>query len=108
MSHERGAASRTSARQLLDAARTALERFQDVNVDDDGSLTFQHSEVPCAVQAVELVEGLAVLSLTCGVAWGVVDDGEPAERGATPARPGLFGPPGLVRTERGGDLMLRY
>jgi hypothetical protein len=85
-----------------------LERFQDVTVDDDGSLTFQHSEVPCAVQAVELVEGLAMLSLTCVVAWDVPDDGELAERIATRAGQGLFGTLGLVRTEHGADLMLRY
>ncbi|MBV9058117.1 MAG: hypothetical protein JO296_16695 [Pseudonocardiales bacterium] len=108
MSNEKGTASCTSARELLEAARTALERFQDVRVDDDGSLTFQHSDVPCAVQAVELVEGLTMLSLTCVVAWDVVDDGELAERVATRAGQGLFGTLGIVRTERGADLMLRY
>jgi hypothetical protein len=95
-------------REVLEAARTALERYQEVKVDDDGSLTFQHAEVPCAVQAVELIEGLAMLSLTCVVAWDVRDDGELAERVATRAGQGLFGTLGLVRTERGADLMLRY
>ena len=108
MSHDKDAANLASAQELLDAARTALERFQEVTVDEDGSLTFQHSEVPCAVQAVELVEGLAMLSLTCVVAWDVPDDGELAERVATRAGQGLFGTLGLVRTERGADLMLRY
>jgi hypothetical protein len=108
MSQDKSAASLTSAQEVLDAARTALERFQEVTVDDDGSLTFQHSEVPCAVQAVELVEGLAMLSLTCVIAWDVSDDGELAERVATRAGQGLFGTLGLVRTERGADLMLRY
>ncbi len=108
MSHNKGTRSLTSPRELLDAARTALERFQEVMVDDDGSLSFQHSEVPCAVQAVELVEGLGMLSLTCVVAWDLPDDGELAERVATRAGQGLFGTLGLVRTERGADLMLRY
>ena len=95
-------------RELLDVARTALERYQDVEVDDDGALTFRHSEVPCAVQAVELAEGLVVLSLTCVVAWDVADDGGMAERIATRAGQGLFGTLGLIRTERGVDVTLRY
>ena len=37
--------------------------------DDDGALTFLHSDVPCVVQAVELSEGLVVLSVTCVLAW---------------------------------------
>jgi hypothetical protein len=102
VSHDKG------TREVLDAARTALERYQEVTVDDDGSLSFQHAEVPCAVQAVELVEGLAMLSLTCVVAWDVPDHGELAERVATRAGQGLFGTLGLVRTGRGADLMLRY
>jgi hypothetical protein len=57
---------------------------------------------------VELVEGLAMLSLTCVVAWDVRDDGELAERVATRAGLGLFGTLGLVRTERGADVTLRY
>ncbi len=108
MSHDEGAASLACTRELLNAARTALECYQDVKVDDDGSLSFQHSEVPCAVQAVELLEGLVMLSLTCVVAWDVVDDGELAERVATRAGRGLFGTLGLVRTERGADVTLRY
>jgi hypothetical protein len=97
-----------TAQELLETARVALERYQDVRVDDDGSLTFQHSEVPCAVQAVELAEGLAMLSLTCVVAWDVRDDGKLAERVAARAGQGLFGTLGLVRTEQGVDVTLRY
>jgi hypothetical protein len=110
VSPDQGTTSLAAARELLDAAREALERYQEVEVDDDGSLTFQHSnsEVPCAVQAVELVEGLVVLSLTCVVAWDVPDSGELAERVATRAGQGLFGTLGLVRTERGADVTLRY
>ena len=108
MSHDKGTANLACARELLVAAHTALERYQDVKVDDDGSLTFQHAKVPCAVQAVELAEGLAMLSLTCVVAWDVPDDGELAERVATRAGQGLFGTLGLVRTERGADVTLRY
>ncbi|MGH3752948.1 MAG: hypothetical protein ACRDRP_09665 [Pseudonocardiaceae bacterium] len=100
--------SLATTRELLDDARTALERYQDVKVDDDGSLTFQHAEVPCAVQAVELAEGLLVLNLTCVVAWDVRDDGALAEWVATRAGQGLFGTLGLVRAERGVDVTLRY
>ena len=51
MSQDKSAVGLSSARRVLEEARTALERYQDVTVDDDGSLTFQHSGVPCAVQA---------------------------------------------------------
>lgn len=101
-------ASAASTAALLDAARIALERYQEVAVDDDGALTFRHSEVPCAVQAVELTEGLVVLSLTCVVAWDLPADGDVAEQVATRAGQGLFGTLGLVRTEHGADVTLRY
>lgn len=97
-----------STAELLDAARTALERYQEVSVDDDGALTFRHAEVPCAVQAVELAEGLVVLSLTCVVAWDLPAEGEVADHVATRAGQGLFGTLGLIRTERGCDVTLRY
>lgn len=100
--------STASTAELIDAARTALERYQEVQVDYDGALTFRHSEVPCAVQALELAEGLVVLSLTCVVAWDLPTEGDIAEQVATRAGQGLFGTLGLVRTERGADVTLRY
>lgn len=103
-----GAASLAVTQELLDSARAALERYQDVEVDDDGALTFRHSDVPCAVQAVELAEGLVVLSLTCVVAWDLPAEGGIGERVATRAGQGLFGTLGQVRTDRGIDVTLRY
>jgi hypothetical protein len=100
--------SLAATQELLDAAQSALERYQEVEVDDDGALTFRHSDVPCAVQAVELAEGLVVLSLTCVVAWDLADDSAIAERVATRAGQGLFGTLGLVRSDRGVDVTLRY
>lgn len=108
MSHNEAATSLSATQELLDAARTALERYQDVEVDDDGALTFRHSEVPCAVQAVELADGLVVLNLTCVVAWDLPGDGGIGERIATRAGHGLFGTLGQVRTDRGVDVTLRY
>lgn len=100
--------SAASTAELLDAARAALERYQEVQVDDDGALTFRHSDVPCAVQAVELAEGLVVLSLTCVVAWDLSAEGDVAKQVATRAGQGLFGTLGLICTERGADVTLRY
>lgn len=97
-----------STAALLDAAREALERYLEVSIDEDGALTFRHGDVPGAVQAIELAEGLPVLSLTCVVAWDLPDDGTLAEQIATRAGQGLFGTLGLVRTERGSDVTLRY
>lgn len=93
---------------LLTAARKALEIFHDVHVDDDGALSFLHGEVPCAVQAMQLAEGLTMLSLTCVVAWDLPDDPALAVSAAERAGQGLFGTLGVVHTERGMDVTLRY
>ncbi|WP_329787131.1 YbjN domain-containing protein [Lentzea sp. DG1S-22] len=92
--------------EALEAARKALELFHDVSVDDDGALSFRHGDVPCAVQGMELAEGLTVLSLTVVVAWDL-----PAEAAAWVAEragQGLFGTLGVIHSERGADVMLRY
>ncbi|WP_026454954.1 hypothetical protein [Saccharomonospora iraqiensis] len=93
---------------LLASARQALERFLEVSVDDDGTLTFSHAEVPCVVQAMRLADGLSVLSLTCVVAWDMPDEQSVAASVAERAGQGLFGTLGVVHTERGTDLTLRY
>ncbi|SFR24338.1 Putative sensory transduction regulator [Lentzea waywayandensis] len=92
--------------EALEAARKALELFHDVSVDDDGALSFRHGDVPCAVQGMELAEGLTVLSLTVVVAWDLPSEaaGWVAER----AGQGLFGTLGVIHSERGTDVMLRY
>jgi hypothetical protein len=90
----------------LEAARKALELFHDVSVDDDGALSFRHGDVPCAVQGMELAEGLTVLSLTVVVAWDLV--GDVAVWVAERAGQGLFGTLGVISSERGTDVMLRY
>jgi hypothetical protein len=94
--------------ELLTAAKEALETYHEVHVDDDGALTFRHSDVPCAVQAMQLAEGLTVLSLTCVVAWDLPLDEKLAQSTAERAGQGLFGTLGVVRTERGMDVTLRY
>lgn len=93
---------------LLTTAAQALEQFHDVHVDDDGALTLRHGDVPCAVQAMQLAEGLAVLSLTCVVAWDLDDSPALAATVAERAGEGLFGTLGVVRTDRGLDVTLRY
>ncbi|MDQ3576446.1 MAG: hypothetical protein M3443_02340 [Actinomycetota bacterium] len=93
---------------LLSKARASLEHYHDVNVDDDGALTFRHGDVPCAVQAMQLAEGLIVLSLTCVVAWDLPDDPTLSVSAAERAGQGLFGTLGVVHTDRGMDVTLRY
>ncbi|OLF08313.1 hypothetical protein BLA60_23020 [Actinophytocola xinjiangensis] len=93
---------------LLTKARKALETFHDVHVDDDGALSFRHVDVPCAVQAMQLAEGLTVLSLTCVVAWDLPDDPNLASSAAERAGQGLFGTLGVVHTDKGMDVTLRY
>lgn len=94
--------------RLLASAREALEAFVDVHVDDDGTLTFQHADVPCVVQAMRLTEGLTVLSLTCVVAWDLPGGDELGRAVAERAGRGLFGTLGTVPNERGADVTLRY
>jgi hypothetical protein len=94
--------------EILTNARVALEVFHDVRVDDDGALTFRHGEVPCAVQAMQLSEGLVVLSLTCVVAWDLPDEPSLAVSAAERAGEGLVGTLGVVHTARGMDVTLRY
>lgn len=94
--------------ELLARTREALELYHDVTADEDGSLTFRHGEVPCAVQAMQLAEGLVVLSLTCVVAWDLPEDPALAASAAERAGQGLFGTLGVVHTERGMDVTLRY
>jgi hypothetical protein len=93
---------------MLDIARTALERYHDVTVDDDGTLTFAHGGVVCAVQGTELDEGLPVLNLTCVVAWDLPADDDVPTRVAMGVGEGLFGTPRVIRGEQGWDVTLRY
>jgi hypothetical protein len=93
---------------MLVTAKQALELYHEVRVDDDGALTFRHGEVPCALQATQLAEGLAVLSLTCVVAWDLPESPMLASSAAERAGQGLFGTLGVVHTDRGMDVTLRY
>nr|WP_208406748.1 hypothetical protein [Amycolatopsis granulosa] len=93
---------------MLNRARSALETYLEVHVDDDGALTFSHNGVPCVVQSTQLAEGLTVLSLTCVVGWDLPDDPAFAAKAAERAGQGLFGTLGVQHAERGLDLTLRY
>ena len=104
----RSGPDRPTTAGALDAARAALERYLEVHVDEDGALSFRHADVPGALQAVELAEGLVMLSLTCVVAWDLPNGRELCERVALRAGQGLFGTLGAVRTEHGTDVTLRY
>ena len=94
--------------EMLDIARQALERFHDVTADDDGALTFAHGGVVCALQGLELEEGLPVLNLTCVVAWDLPVESDVPTRVALGAGEGLFGTPRVIRGQNGWDVTLRY
>jgi hypothetical protein len=93
---------------MLDVARVALERYHDVAVDDDGAITFAHGGVVCALQGIELEEGLPVLNLTCVVAWDLPAETDVPTRVALGVGEGLFGTPRVVRGAQGWDVTLRY
>jgi hypothetical protein len=92
----------------MDVAQAALEYYHDVTVDDDGTLTFAHGGVFCAVQGMLLDEGLDVLNITCVVAWDLPAESDVPTRVALGAGEGLFGTPRVIRGERGWDVTLRY
>jgi hypothetical protein len=93
---------------MLGVARSALERFHDVQVDDDGAVTFAHGGVVCAVQGLELEEGLPVLNITCVVAWDLPFDVDVPTMVALGAGESLFGTPRVIRGQQGWDVTLRY
>ncbi|MBP2319678.1 hypothetical protein JOF56_000063 [Kibdelosporangium banguiense] len=99
-------AARTAA--LMSKAREALEMYHEVFVDDDGTLTFRHAEVPCAVQAMQLAEGLNVLSVQSVVAWDLPDSPETVAAVADRGGEALFGTAAVVHTDNGIDVTLRY
>lgn len=93
---------------MLDVAQKALENYHDVTVDPDGALTFAHGGVVCAVQGIELEEGLPVLNITCVVAWDLPEERDIPTIVAMGAGEGLFGTPRVIRGEHGWDVTLRY
>ncbi len=100
--------SEATAATVLATARRALGRYLEVRVDDDGALSFRQRDVPGAIQGVQLVEGLAMLSMQCVVAWDLPDAVDVGTWVAVRAGRGLFGTLGAVRSERGWDVLLRY
>ena len=94
--------------EMLTVARKALERFHDVTADDDGSLTFVHGGVVCALQGLDLEEGLPVLNLTCVVAWDLPAESDVPTQVALGVGEGLFGTPRVIRGSAGWDITWRY
>jgi hypothetical protein len=94
--------------EMLTVARKALERFHDVTTDDDGSLSFAHGGVVCALQGMELEEGLPVLNLTCVVAWDLPAESDVPTQVALGVGEGLFGTPRVIRGSAGWDITWRY
>ncbi len=94
--------------EMLAVARKALERFHDVTADEDGSLTFVHGGVVCALQGLDLEEGLPVLNLTCVVAWDLPAESDVPSQVALGVGEGLFGTPRVIRGSAGWDITWRY
>jgi hypothetical protein len=94
--------------EMLAVARKALERFHDVTADEDGSLTFVHGGVVCALQGLDLEEGLPVLNLTCVVAWDLPAESDVPTQVALGVGEGLFGTPRVIRGSAGWDITWRY
>jgi hypothetical protein len=92
----------------LAVAKAALERFHDVTVDDDGALTFAHGGVVCALQGLDIEEGLPVLNLTCVVAWDLPIESDVPTQVGLGIGEGLFGTPRVIRGSAGWDVTWRY
>ncbi|TWF75410.1 hypothetical protein FHX44_111294 [Pseudonocardia hierapolitana] len=98
----------SSIADMLAVARTALERYHDVTVDDDGALTFAHGGVVCALQGLDLEDGLPVLNLTCVVAWDLPAESDVPSQVALGLGEGLFGTARVIRGDAGWDVTWRY
>ena len=94
--------------EMLAIARTALERYHDVTADDDGALAFAHGGVVCALQGMELDEGLPILNLTCVVAWDLPAESDVPTQVALGVGEGLFGTPRVISGKAGWDVTWRY
>jgi hypothetical protein len=94
--------------EMLAVARKALERFHDVTADEDGSLSFAHGGVVCALQGLELEEGLPVLNLTCVVAWDLPAESDVPTQVALGVGEGLFGTARVIPGSAGWDVTWRY
>jgi hypothetical protein len=92
----------------LAVARAALERFHDVTVDEDGALTFAHGGVVCALQGMDLEDGLPILNLTCVVAWDLPAESDVPSQVALGLGEGLFGNARVIRGDAGWDVTWRY
>ena len=92
----------------LAVAKAALERFHDVTVDDDGALTFAHGGVVCALQGLDIEEGLPVLNLTCVVAWDLPAETDVPSQVALGVGEGLFGTARVIQGSAGWDVTWRY
>lgn len=92
----------------LAVAKAALERFHDVTVDDDGAITFAHGGVVCALQGLDIEEGLPVLNLTCVVAWDLPAETDVPTQVALGVGEGLFGTARVIRGSAGWDVTWRY
>ena len=98
----------SSIADMLAVARTALERYHDVTVDDDGALTFAHGGVVCALQGLDIEDGLPVLNLTCVVAWDLPAESDVPSQVALGLGEGLFGTARVIRGDAGWDVTWRY
>ena len=92
----------------LAVAKAALERFHDVTVDEDGALTFAHGGVVCALQGLDIEDGLPVLNLTCVVAWDLPVETDVPTQVALGVGEGLFGTARVIRGSAGWDVTWRY
>jgi hypothetical protein len=92
----------------LAVAKAALERFHDVTVDDDGALTFAHGGVVCALQGLDIEDGLPVLNLTCVVAWDLPAESDVPTQVALGVGEGLFGTARVIPGSAGWDVTWRY
>ncbi|CAM2963566.1 YbjN domain-containing protein [Skermania piniformis] len=98
----------TSAEELQARAGAGLSRLMEITVADDGSLGFEYGGALCSMRAVNLSDGLDVLTLTCVLAWD------------RPLRPALhkrvadrndalqFGTISIVGHGKLADIIMRY
>jgi len=98
----------TPAEELQARAGSLLAPLVDIQVKGDGSLSFEYAGALCSLRAINLSDGLDVLSLLCVLAWDRPANPRLRERIAECNDVLQFGAITVIGHEQKADALLRY
>jgi hypothetical protein len=98
----------TPADELQARAGSLLAPLAEVEVKPDGSLGFDYGEMLCSLRAMNLTDGLDVLSLICVLAWDRPADATLSARIVAGNDLLQFGTIAVSEHDGKADVLLRY